>query len=105
MFALLCFIMSADIAYQMLKTYKLMKVVPLSIYGVKLFQENRSHSLVEGSELLTEVSEDLLSNANLLSSSASAHLHARFESAANRQEIPADEYRKLLRGLNKKQRQ
>ena len=68
-------------------------------------KESRSHSLVEGSELLTEVSEDLLINANLLSSSASAHLHVPFESAANRQEILADEYRKLLRGLNIKQRQ
>ena len=32
-------------------------------------------------------------------------MHARFETAANKQEIPADEYRKLLRGLNAKQRQ
>ena len=32
-------------------------------------------------------------------------MHARFETTANKQEIPADEYRKLLRGLNVKQRQ
>ena len=32
-------------------------------------------------------------------------LHARFETAANKQEILAAEYRKLLRGLNAKHRQ
>ena len=32
-------------------------------------------------------------------------MHARFETAANKHEIPADEYRTFLRGLNAKQRQ
>ena len=32
-------------------------------------------------------------------------MHVRFEGAANKQEIPANEYRALLRGLNAKQRQ
>ena len=43
-------------------------------------------------------------NANLLTSASQASLHVRFDSAANKQEIPADEYRKLVRGLNVKQR-
>lgn len=55
---------------------------------------------------MTEVSqEDLHNNANLLINSVPGHLHARFENAANKQEIPPHEYRKLLRGLNTKQRQ
>ena len=69
-------------------------------------EQSRARSLAEGTESLTEVSqEDLQYNANLLTSSTPGQLHMRFESAANKQEIPADEYRKLLRGLNAKQRQ
>ena len=68
-------------------------------------EDNRSRSLAEGSESLTEVSqEDLQDNANLLTSTTVASLHVRFESAANRQEIPPDQYRQLLRELNVKQR-
>ena len=67
-----------------------MKVAPVSIYGATLStEESRSHPLSEGAELLTEVSrEDLQSNANGLTSSASAKLCVRFDSAANMQEIP-----------------
>lgn len=66
-------------------------------------EESRSHSIAEGSESLTKVSQvDLQDNANFLSTTAS--LHARFEGAANTQEIPADEYRRLVRELNAKQR-
>ena len=43
-------------------------------------------------------------NANMLKSAPTASLHARYESAANNQEIPADQYRKILRELNAKQR-
>ena len=43
-------------------------------------------------------------NANLLTSTSAPSLHVRFESSANSQEIPPDEYRQLLRGLNVKQR-
>jgi hypothetical protein len=58
------------------------------------------------SESLTEVSqEDLRDNANLMTSTTTSSLHVRFESATNRQEIPADQYRQLLRELNTKQRQ
>ena len=68
-------------------------------------EESRSQSLAEGSESLTEMSqEDLQDNANLLISTSTPSLHVRFESAANSQEIPPDEYRQLLRGLNVKQR-
>ena len=40
----------------------------------------------------------------MFDSSVSHGLQARFESAANKEEIPANEYRQLLRGLNEKQR-
>ena len=62
------------------------------------------HSIAEGSEQLTEVSQqDLQDNENILTSAA-ANLHVRFESAANRQEIPPDQYRQYMRGLNDQQR-
>ena len=67
-------------------------------------EEARSQSVAEGSESLTEVSqEDLRDNANLMTSSATANLHARFENATKTQEIPPDHYRQLLKELNSKQ--
>ena len=61
--------------------------------------------MAEGSEVLTDVSqEDLRDNAALMTTTTTS-LHARFESASNSQEIPADEYRRLLRALNEKQRE
>ena len=69
-------------------------------------EANRAQSLAEGSESLTELSDqDLVDHANMFSSSTTSTLHTRFESAANKHEIPADEYRALLRGLNTKQKQ
>ena len=69
-------------------------------------EENRSRFLAEGNEPLTEVSqEDLRDNANLMTSTTTASLHVQFESATNRQEIPPDQYRQLLRELNTKQQQ
>ena len=66
----------------------------------------KSQSLAEGSKLLTEVSqEDLRDNANLMTSTTTASLHVRFESASNRQEISPEQYRQLLRELNTKQRE
>ena len=63
-----------------------------------------AQALTEGSELLTDVSqEDLRDNAELMTTTTSS-LHARFESASNTQEIVADEYQRLLRELNDKQR-
>jgi hypothetical protein len=38
-----------------------------------------------------------------MTSTTTASLHVRFESATNRQEIPPDQYRQLLRELNAKQ--
>ena len=69
-------------------------------------EEGRSRAHEEGEEQLTEVApEDLQDHANVFESSSVSHgLQARFESAANKEEIPADEYRRLLRGLNEKQR-
>ena len=69
-------------------------------------EQARAQAVAEGSELLTDVSqEDLQDNANLLvSTTTTTNLHTRFESAANRHEIAADEYRRLLRELNVKQK-
>ena len=68
-------------------------------------EASRSQSLAEGSEPLTEVSnEDLQDNANILSSGTTANLHVRFDGATNQQVIPADQYREMLRELNDKQR-
>ena len=47
--------------------------------------------------------EDLRDNAALMTN-ATTNLHARFESASNTDVIAADEYRRLLRELNDKQR-
>ena len=61
----------------------------------------------QGDETLTDISEqDLVDNANLMASNASnmAGLSVRLESAANPQLIAPDEYRRLMRGLNSKQR-
>ena len=69
-------------------------------------EANRANSLAEGSQSLTEVSDqDLVDNANLFTSSTTSTIHTRYDSAANSQEIPPEEYRKLLRGLNTKQKQ
>ncbi len=69
-------------------------------------EHSNSNTREQGVETLTELSEqDLIDNANLLNSSASnVGLSVRFESAANPQVIAPDEYRKLMRGLNTKQR-
>ena len=62
-------------------------------------------SLAEGSESLTEMSQqDLIDNANILTSSATPCLHMRFDSPSNKHEIRADQYRAMLRELNTKQR-
>ena len=61
-------------------------------------EESRSHSLQEGSEILTELSqEDLQANVDILNESGSGTtgLSMRFKGSANKQEIPAGE--RLLR--------
>ena len=70
-------------------------------------EANNAHSAQQGTDTLTEVSEQyLVDNAHLMQSNGRAQsgLSARFESSANPQLIPPDEYRKLIRGLNSKQR-
>ena len=65
-------------------------------------EENRLHSIAEGAEQLTELSQqDLRDNQNMLSQPS---LHIRFESSANKQEIPPDQYRQYIRELNDKQK-
>ena len=60
-------------------------------------------SIAEGREQLTEVSQqDLQDNMNILTSGP--NLHVRYESAANQLEIPPDQYREFMRGLNEQQR-
>ena len=67
-------------------------------------EETRLHSIAEGSEQLTEVSQqDLQDNENILTSTT-ANLHVRFESFANQQEIPPDQYREYIRELNDQQK-
>ena len=66
-------------------------------------EESRMQSMAEGSEQLTEVSQqDLRDNESILTSRP--NLHVRFESAANQLEIPPDQYREYMRGLNEQQR-
>ena len=66
-------------------------------------EESRMQSMAEGSEQLTEVSQqDLRDNESILTSGP--NLHVRFESAANQLEIPPDQYREYMRRLNEHQR-
>ena len=77
-----------------------MKMVHLSICGTISTEEQRLHSLAEGSKQLTEVSQqDLQDNQNMLSQSS---LHLRFESAANEPELPAEQYRQYIREMNER---
>ena len=65
-------------------------------------EESRLQSVAEGSEQLTEVSQqDLQDNQNILAQST---LHVRFESSANRTEIPPEQYRQYITELNDEQR-
>ena len=61
------------------------------------------HSITEGSEQLTEVSQQDLQDNECILTSATSNLHVRFESAANQQEIPPAQYRQYIRELNDQQ--
>ena len=64
--------------------------------------EHGLHSIAEGTEQLTDVSQqDLQDNQNILSQSS---LLVRFESSANISEMPPEQYRQYMRELNVKQR-
>ncbi len=66
-------------------------------------EKNRLCSHEEGDEHLTEVSLD--KNAGLLcNKEPSVSAHARYESAANKEVIPPEEYRTLMHELNSKQK-
>ncbi len=68
-------------------------------------EDSRLRSNEEGSELLTDVSEqDLVDNSSILGTGSSAAVQGRYENAANKEEISPQEYRQLLRQLNAKQR-
>ena len=72
----------------------LMKMVHLSICGTALHHPLKSITCIpklKFSEQLTEVSQqDLQDNQSILPQSS---LHIRFESSANKQEIPSEQYR------------
>ena len=69
-------------------------------------EANRAQCEAEGPETLTELSEqDVRDNSEMFTSTTTSSLHVRYEGVANRGEIPPEEYRKLLRGLNSKQKQ
>ena len=71
-------------------------------------EHNRGHDNEEGTEELSTLEqEDLNDNAAMLNEPCSgpAELANRFESAVNKDIIPADEYRSLMRGLNYKQKE
>ena len=85
-----------------------MKTTSLNIWNqiAPNTKSNQGQSIAECVEPLTEISQDDIEhNVNLFTSTTQSSVHARFDTVANNQEIPADEYRTLLRGLNAKQRQ
>ena len=69
-------------------------------------ENNRLHLNEEGSESLTNVSDqDLIDNSRILGTEAhGSTVQGRYESAANMEEILPHEYRRLLRELNNKQK-
>ena len=69
-------------------------------------EESRLQAMMEGTELLTDMSPEHMRHNHDISqpeSMPAAGLGARFTAAANVPEIPAHEYREMVRGLNKKQ--
>ena len=69
---------------------------------------SRLHSLQEDDEPLTHVDQnDMNDNSAVLTddSSGPSYLLSRYESAANKEIIPPDVYRQMLRQLNNKQRE
>ena len=70
-------------------------------------EESRLRSLQDNEVTLTNVNrEDLVNNSELMteSSNSPSLLLKTYESAANKEIIPPDEYRKLFKQLNAKQR-
>ena len=85
-----------------------MRVVHLNTwpYIAPSTEESRQQAMIEGTQLLTDMApEDVRHNPDISQpeSTPAADLGARFTAAANVPEIPAHEYREMIRGLNEKQ--
>ena len=64
------------------------------------------NALREGEETLTNLNQDDINdNALLTNVSSSCNILQRYESACNSDVISLEEYRKMMRQLNKKQKQ
>ena len=70
-------------------------------------EENRLNALREGEEMLTNLNQDDINdnNALLTNVSSSTNVFQRYESACNTDVLSPEEYRKMMRQLNKKQKQ
>ena len=70
-------------------------------------EENRLNALREGEEMLTNLNQDDINdnNALLTNVSSSTNILQRYESACNIDVLSPEEYRKMMRQLNKKQKQ
>ena len=70
-------------------------------------EESRLQEEEEGYEQLTNLEEEDIQGSSTLSTQPTgsfvAQLHARYEAEANKQELPAEEYRAMMRLLNEKQ--
>ena len=66
-------------------------------------EQNRLQEEEEGFEQLTNLEEDLQALSTQPPGSIVAQLHARYEAEANKQELPAEQYRVMMRVLNEKQ--
>ena len=68
---------------------------------------NRLNTLREGEEMLTNLNQDYINdnNALLTNVSSSTNILQRYESACNTDVLLPEEYRKMMRQLNKKQKQ
>ena len=70
-------------------------------------EENRLNALREGEKMLTNLNQDDINdnNALLTNVSSSTNILQRYESACNTDVLLPEEYRKVMRQLNKKQKQ
>ena len=67
-------------------------------------EANRARLAAQGDKLLTEVSQDLVDNAQMFTSSSRSRMVAiRFDSAAKSPVIEPQMYRQMLGDLNEKQ--
>ena len=66
-------------------------------------EDSRAPSLAEGYEQKLRFPGKIYRIMKIYTA-ATANLHVRFESAANQQDIPADQYRQYLRELNDQRR-